>query len=507
MYQKVKHFVKHSAIYSIGNIATKGIGIITLPIYTQFISVGDFGVFGILEITLLILVEILSLGQANSILVFNNMGEYKDKTKSVFFTIGVYVTVVNIIFLAFCLLWGHDISGSFDKQGLFNQYFYIILAVILLRVFNNILLNKIRADERSSFFTTVTLIKIGVTVGLIVYFVAFLKLNVWGIFYAYLAAEIIAFIIQLPFLIKQLEFSFDSELLKKSAKFGFPLIFSSIGIMILNLSDRYILNYYTDTTSVGLYDLGYRIAGVLNMFLIIPFNYTLMPAATKMYKQPGDLRYYSKVMTYLCFVIIWGGLAISLFSKEIVHIIALKPDFYPAFQVVPVIILSYVFSATRNYASLGMFLTQKTGSIAYITLAAGALNVILNFIFIPEYGMMAAAYNTLISFVIFYFVTKIVADKYFKIDYENGKLILMFTAGLILFFVPLLFSGLSLIFGIILKSIAVILFPVILYFFNFFEPIEIQTIKFIWSKWNSPAAVKSSISELLNSAAKNTEKK
>src|SRR5664279_932352 len=98
MKAKVFQLLKHSAVYSFGNIALKGMGIITLPIYASHLSQSEFGAFSILDITIIVLSEFLSLGQSNSVIYFNNIKEYKYKNKSVFFTIASIVLIANIIF-------------------------------------------------------------------------------------------------------------------------------------------------------------------------------------------------------------------------------------------------------------------------------------------------------------------------------------------------------------------------------------------------------------------------
>jgi O-antigen/teichoic acid export membrane protein len=127
-----------------------------------------------------------------------------------------------------------------------------------------------------------------------------------------------------------MSFSFDIPLLKIGISFGIPLIFSSVAMMLLNLSDRYIIKYFLNDEMVGLYDLGYRVAGALNMFVIVPLSLTLVPQAYKMFGKTGDKRFYSKVLTYLTFGLVWIGLALSLFSKEIIKLLAQKQSFWPS---------------------------------------------------------------------------------------------------------------------------------------------------------------------------------
>ena len=61
MFDTLKKVAKNSAIYGVGNLSTKLIGFILLPLYTSYISVGDYGILAITEITSLVLVAVISL--------------------------------------------------------------------------------------------------------------------------------------------------------------------------------------------------------------------------------------------------------------------------------------------------------------------------------------------------------------------------------------------------------------------------------------------------------------
>ncbi len=501
MKEKIYSVLKHSAVYSFGNIALKGMGLITLPVITHYLTTSEFGIYGILEITIIILAEILTLGQANSILFFNTTKDYQDKKESVFFTIVASVLGINIIFTVIAFVIKILAPALLISTSNFTIYFAFIIAISALRALTSVLIIKLRADEKSSLFTAVILIKVVSFIGLIFYTVVYLKLSVAGIMYSFLFNEIFILAILLPSMLTKMKFHFEKEIVMKALKYGFPLVFSAIGINILNLSDRYLIRYFLDFKAVGVYDFGYKIAGTLQMFLIIPFNLAIMPLAFKEYKKPGDKRYYSKLMTYLCFVIIWGGLALSLFSGFIIKVLG-DNKFGGAGIYVPIIITAYIFSAMRNVASIGMLLSQKTYYIGIITVVAGLLNIGLNIILIPIYGVIAAAYTTLIAFIIFYVVTKILSDRFYNVDYENLKIIKLFAVGIILF----IFSELIPFSGIIASSLTklafILAFPLIMLALNFYEDIELKTIKESFKKLKNPLELKNIITTLLTDAKK-----
>ncbi|MEJ5351535.1 MAG: oligosaccharide flippase family protein [Melioribacteraceae bacterium] len=472
MLDRLKSTLKDTFIYSLSNIAPKVIGVVLLPIYTAELTKAEFGNWDLLDVTTNILCEIFLLGQAASLIFLNNSSEYKDRKKKTLFTLFIFLFFVCGLLIAASEIL---ISLNILRESLIkSNYVRLIVFIVLFRTLNNLFLSKYRAEEKAIFFSLTNIIKLLIVAALTIYFLVSMKKGIEGIFLAAVLGEALTSIFLLLTLINQMSFSFDTEILKVSLKFGFPLIFASLGIMLLNLSDRYIITYLLGYEANGIYGLGYRVAGVLNMFLVMPFSMSLMPIAYKYYGQKDDKRFFSKVMTYSTFIFVWASIFISLFSKEIIKIFATKSEYYSAYYVVPIVLFAYTFSGMRLTASLGMMLTKNTKHIATITLGAAILNIILNFILIPYFGIIAAALNTLIAFVIFYFVTQKVSDRYYKIPFENKKLFLMIFTGMILSFTGYILPD-KIIFQLI-KLILTLIFPFILYLFNFYEASEIQII-------------------------------
>lgn len=482
MLKKIKNTLKHTAIYSLGNISTKLIGIVLLPLYTAHITVAEYGVLGILEITIMILTQVLILGQTQAILRFHNLEEYKEKRKSTLFTIFIFLFAIGLLINIVGQSCTSKLSSLFSKPTDFAIYFRLCFVIIFLRIINNLFLSVLRAKEKSVFYAIANTIKFIIILGFNIYFVAFAKIGVKGILYSYLIGDGVLFLILCPNMISKMIPKFDSKIFKAVLFFGFPLVFSGLAHMLLNMGDRYILKLLVDYKAVGLYNLGYKVAGVLNMFLIQSFSLASLPIAYKIYGKKGDKRYFSKMHTYFVFVLCWAGLGLSLFSKEVIKLLALNPDYWAAYTVVPVIVLAYVFAGGKSVTSLGMYLTGKTRFIAYNTIFAMLLNIGLNFLLVPKYGMMGAAIATLIAFIALYIITQIVSNRFYKIPFENRKILDLLLLSIVLYFIPYLFYDMRLITNIIVKILILISFPFLLYFLKFYEEIEIETIKKIFFK-------------------------
>jgi len=486
MINNLKNILKHSFVYGISNVAQKASGIILLPLFTHYLSVEEYGRYGLLFITTVILSQSLVLGQSSSVIRYNNSGDYGQKKKSIFFTLTLLVLAVAVLFVIISEIYIDQIIGWLGSPEDFQLPVKVCIYIVAIVAVNNVLLGKIRADEKSLLYTIAGLVKIFIQIGFTIYFLVVLEMGLVGVLLGQLAGEISTSLVVTPSLLKEIEFKFEKNIVQDSLRFGLPLVFSAVAINLLNGSDRYIIKFLSGEKVLGLYELGYRVAGVINMILIIPFNLSLLPMAYKVYQTAGDKDYYKKLKTYLALVLVWAGLALSLFSKEIVELFALNPSYYSAYEVVPFIILAYIIYGISTISSLGMFLSGKNFYMALITMLCAGINIGLNFWLIPHYGIIAAAINTVIAFFIQDLLTILASNKYYRIKYEYFKLTKIFLTGIGLYALAInILTGFWAA-DISIKLVISILFPVLCLVLGCFEKRELAAIKKVGLKWKNP---------------------
>ncbi|MBN2016602.1 MAG: polysaccharide biosynthesis C-terminal domain-containing protein [Candidatus Cloacimonetes bacterium] len=485
MFSKVRTTLKDSIIYGFGNITTKIVGLVLLPLYTSHITVSDYGILGILEITILILTQVLMFGQHQAYVRFFCKQDNTENTKDPFFTSFLFLILIGLLLNFFGNIFLKNISGKFHDPQVFKIYVQISLWVVAFRLINKLCLSSFRARGKALLYTISNICKLTCTLGLTIYFVAFMKIGIKGILISYLIGEVLLFIIILPRILTSIKFELDPLMLKKTLYFGFPLIFSALAGMLLNMGDRYILKILGNYKEVGLYNLGYKVASVLSIFLIQSFQLGLQPIAYSMYQKKGDKRFYSKMLTYSMFVLTWAGLGLAIISKELIKTLALNPDYWLAYTIVPYIIFGLLFSGARTVVNIGLYITHKTSSIAINTVIAAILNILLNFLLIPKFQILGAAYATIISFIVLYIMSYRAAQKHYKVPYENNKLFLLILLWIALVFLSSLTNGFSIVIRILIKISVFISFPFILYLLRFFEPVEIRRIGGSINKWMS----------------------
>src|SRR5439155_11468923 len=173
-----------------------------------------------------------------------------------------------------------------------------------------------------------------------------------------------------------------------------------------------------DQHELGLYAIGMRISAAL-LFVLAAFR-TAWPAFA--YSLPDDeaKRTYGFVMTYVTYFSSWAALALGLASPWIVRILATR-DFYGGADVVPILVFAFVVFGMYVIAVTSIGRAGRRGSNWMITGAAALLNVALNLILIPRYGMIGAAVSMVASYFAMFVGITWKAQRVFPVLYQWSR--------------------------------------------------------------------------------------
>jgi O-antigen/teichoic acid export membrane protein len=483
MFKDIRSLVKHSGIYSIGNILSRSIGIILIPVYTSVITIAEFGIYAIFEAIIFFAESIFHFGLPNALFKWLNKDEFKNHSKDILFTTLLAMFLISLILILPVYFLKTNISYLFSDSAEL-QYSILVSAMIVgVKIINRISLSFIRFKEKSIFFVIVNVGHFFIQLLSTIYFVIYLELGVLGILLGILCGELFAVILQIPFLLNNIRLKFRYNEIYKMFKFGFPLAFSDIASKILMISDRLILGALTNMGIVGIYSLGYKFANLLYTLIGQAFNNSYIPFAWKKLNDPDAKEFYSKSLTYFTLIMFWTGLFIAVFSKGIIHLFAKDPSYWDAYKIIPIIILAKAIRSQFIILKMGFQFTNRTKMVAYIISLCTALHLSLNFLLIPIFSMMGAAYATLIAFLCITISGYYYSQKYFPVNYEWKRIFTIITTAISIYFISTFFDPLSTVPRIATKFTLILSFPFILYFLNFYSKNEIYRIQGSIKKW------------------------
>ena len=498
MLGRLKYTLKSTIIYSIGNISLKLVGLILLPIYTEHLVVEDYGRWALLEITSQIFVIIIGFRLSIAMIRFFSAEKEDKKKKTIVFT-SVFLTFISlIIFNAFL----HPIAGSisnlyFGEAGM-DRYFHLLFIWSSVEVLNRLTLDFIRVLQKPVLYVIAVTVRFTLVLGLNIYFVAVRDMGIEGILLGQLIGSIFLFVLTMPYLLLRMNLAIDFQMMKTLIRYGFPLIFSSISIFLLTMGDRYLIKILMEYERVGIYSLSYKVASVVKLILIQAFQLGFIPIVFNMFDKVDFRRFVSKVFTYYSLILVFSSLVLSIFAKDIIYTFAKDPSYYESYRYIPLMLLAFCFQGQQYVFTISLHYTKTVSYLVWITLSAAILNLAFNWFLIPKYGLYGSAVAVNLSSLFMTYLTYIISQRKYHIPYELNKVIMILIVAIVIYlattFIPVDNASLS----IILKSIVVLLFPVLLYPLGFYDAIELSTIAGIWKTWRNPAKWKKNIKRLNN---------
>jgi O-antigen/teichoic acid export membrane protein len=286
-----------------------------------------------------------------------------------------------------------------------------------LQNFEYVPLLLIRAENRSVLFVTVNALKLVATLSLNILFVVYFRLRIEGV----LASGIIAgaaMTVGLTFyLIRRIGIRFSVEKFRRMLRFGSPMVLWSVGTFILVFSDRFFLNHYTNTSTVGIYSLAYKFAFLLSALAVVPFQTVWDVQRFEVAKRPDAVAIYARVFLYLNLMLGGVGVVLSLFVRDFLSIMS-DPAFLPAYRLVPLLVAAQIVFTWTAYWNLGLYLSGDTRDMAIGAVILVPVSLLLNYVLISRFGIYGAVWATLAAYGfrfgwIYYF-----AQHHYRIPYH-----------------------------------------------------------------------------------------
>lgn len=394
---KESKLMKNTAIIAIGNLCTKCISFFMLPLYTALLSTEEFGTVDLISTysTLLIIIMTLQFEQGVFRYLIDVRGDLKEQKKY------ISTSFIAVIFanLTFTIL-----AGSILFYVGYQYTIYLIIMVTTGAVYG-LLLQIPRGLGDNATYAIGSCLNGSLHVILNVVFIVLLSMGVEGMLLATVFAHIIAglyvFIhshIIVYFDIK----SINKDVLKKMAKYSFPLIPYTMCWWVINASDRTVINIFLGTASNGIYAAAYRFPSLFSMVSNI-FQLAWTESASENVKDKNRDQYYNATLNRTirfyssCNV---GIIAVLPFVFDIL----IKNSFREAYLYIPILMTAALFhSIAALYGSI-YFAFKETNKVAITTALSAILNIGITVLLIKLIGLYAAA----ISSVCAYFVIIII---------------------------------------------------------------------------------------------------
>jgi O-antigen/teichoic acid export membrane protein len=470
IFDKLKQLTKDTAIYGISTIVGRFLSFLLVPFYTNIFHPAEYGIIANIYIFIGIFNIVYVYGMDAAYLKFAGLpsgGTQQDNFSTPYISVlisGVFLSILMVLIRG-------PVFSLLEVPLNYYHLMYYSAGILFIDSVAVIPFIQLRLQRKAKKFAAFKLINIGVNIVLNLVLILKFRMGIEAVLISNLFASLSSLLLLLPDIFKSLHISFNTELLKRLLKFGLPYLPAGLSSMLIQGIDRPILGKLTNLDTVGVYNACYKL-GIFMMLFVNMFQYAWQPFFLQNAEEKNAKEIFSKVLTYFTLASALILVILSLFINDIVAIPILHgrtlidSDYWGGLSIVPIILFGYLFNGLYVIFTAGIYIEEKSMYIPLITGIGAAVNIGVNFLLIPVWGIMGAAYATLAAYLVMAVGLYIVTQKFYKIEYEIAKLTKIFFAivvvGIIYYY--LLYSDQLL---IIYKLLLLVFFSLFLYIFVF----------------------------------------
>ena len=390
MTSKEKRLAINTAIIAIGNTFTKCVSFFMLPLYTALLTAEQYGEVDFAEVLCTLLVAVFSLQLQQGLLRYlvESRGD-RQKEKTVISTATLFMLLVLLGFVAIMLVTSWVVT---------YEYILLIMGIVLASVSSNFILQIARGFGDNVTYSIGSCIAGSSRVLLNVLCIAVLRMDVRGMLYAYGLSYVIALIF-LIFKVKLWRYIsirfFDKAILIRLLRFSMPLVFSTMCWWAISAFGRMQVNLVLGASAAGIYAVANKFPTTFTMVTNIFYTSWTESAAENVDDEKRNAYYHSIL-----------DKAIRFYSSANLGIIAVMPFLFPvlvngsydeARAYIPIMMTASLLSGVANLFASVYTALKRTREIAWTTIAATVLSVVINVTLIPVIGLYAAALSLLVA--------------------------------------------------------------------------------------------------------------
>ncbi len=457
------------AVYALGDLAVRATGFLLVPLYTRRLTLAAFGVLGLIQILETGLGLLLNMGFPTAIM--RRVGRGGEGVREDVFSALLVLLGVTALSLGALATAAFPVARSMfgdDLEPALLRWVFLGIFFATLKLF---VISLLRAEGRSVAYVLFNLTHFVAIMALNLLLVAGLGLGLRGAILANATATGLVCVSMLPVLARRIRPAWRGSAVGALLTYGLPLMPGMIAMWVVTMSNRWFIQHYRGVAEVGLYTLGFRLAMVLQIALVTPFRTAWLPIMFSLRGRPDAHRACSLVLTYFVGIAAFGALALALLAPEAVALLA-PAEYAGAARVAPLLALGYLLYGIYFVVDNGVLLGGRTATYPLVTGTAAAVSIALNFVLVPEMGIVGAAGSTAISYLILVVLMYRASARTYPIPYELGRAAVPCAVGGLLYAVGTLGSTALASRSVPLKLLCLCSYPALLYAAGYFREPE-----------------------------------
>ena len=392
---------RHYSRYAIGNVLSLAAGFVSFPITTRLLSNSEFGVMGYWEVWVLMLAAVLKLGAGETIMRFYPHGKPKDEQ----IAYGTNIVLVPSLlalggWLVLMMGLGVGALAGWIEHPLVAG---LAFGTLLMQIWSSHLSWIMATRELSGLNATVNVVWRWATVIATLLVLSLLLPTAAGVFAARLVVGLALLAWSIRWVMGTVEARWSAVnwvQAREGLAYGIPLALKEMSNIVLVLINRVMLKWMGgDYTVVGVYTIGFSLAMYVDQIVSTALSQALNPVATRLYATEGAaavVRLKRQVLPWLVYACVGLAAGVLVCGHDFILVVASadKLGSAPVFIVAGVCLL---LQPIINTAGMGLLLVKRSRAVFGLTAGAAVFNIGLNYLMIPQWGMMGAVYSVCAS--------------------------------------------------------------------------------------------------------------
>lgn len=408
---------RHAILYAIGNILSKAIAFLMLPIYTRYLSPADYGVAALIEMTLDVVSIVAGAQVAQGIFRYYHKADTQAEKRAVVSTalstlVASYALLGGIVFLGSDfiseLVFGSEVHSGLIKlsAGSFALQSFILVSMAFGRV-----------QERSGLVVGASVLKLVIAVALNLVFIVGMNLGIRGVFLSTLGSNLVIALLLGGWTIRQVGLGINPAVLKSLVRYGVPLIGVQAATFTMTFSDRYFLQAAANEATVGLYNLAYQFGFLLLMLGFVPIEMIWGPRRFQVARGENPGPVLAKAFRLINVSVFTIGVGIALFVGDLLRMMA-TPPFHPAADLVPILLVAYVFHGWAMMHDIGVLIKERTEFLTIANWVAAVVALIAFSVLVPRYLAYGATLGAVMAFGVRWGMTYYFSQRLWHVPYD-----------------------------------------------------------------------------------------
>ena len=395
--RKIPVGFKAASVYTLASVFSKGLSVVTVPIFTRLMTTSEIGVVNLYNSwhSMLSVVVTLSLTTGGFNAALKEFRNERDQYQSSVLTLTTLMALLTAAVYMICpSVWD-------GLMGLPRELSVLLLIGFFVMPAFDFWLARQRFEYKYKMAAGVTaantFLASGAAVIAVLYMHAHGMENVAvGRLYASKTISFsIAGVLWVLLILRGKTF-YNKKFWKYSLSLSIPLVGYALANQVLSVSDRMMISHMVGNSAVGIYSTLYTVSSISLMVWgainssFIPYLYENIDLKN------SNVKKYSLILMGTYGIV---AVLLTFVAPEIVRILATE-EYYEAIYIMPPIAGGVFLTCVSNMYSNVLIYYKKTPYIMYSAVTGAVVNVVLNFICISRFGYMAAAYTTLVAYIV-----------------------------------------------------------------------------------------------------------